>query len=480
MLAGVLAAGLAYSAAPAGAAPTARGASTVSPRVAGVAHRGAVSPAAALGTPQLNKTGKHVLEVVRRLVQCGGTMYAVGRFTSINQGSTDYARTNVFSFSATKPFTVTSWAPDVNGQVNSIAFNGSNCSDAYIGGKFTSVNGTSVHNIAEISTTTGNVVPGFGDQANFEVWTIVPVNGHLLVGGSFTYINGSHNPYLASISPATGANDNFLHLKISGYYHYCAPKGYKGGCTNKHSHTMVYDQQLSHGGSLDLVEGRFTSVGGLPRQQIFMLDLAGAKATVTGWTSPEFDGSDPSAYPYYRCYPAEAFYLRSAAWSPNDATIYTASTGFHPVNQNASGARVGLCDSVAAWPATQGQVTHTWVEYSGCYSYYVVGADNGAVYAAGHPVYADNPGACKAAGPGAVPDPGLQGLQPATGTVELNSHGAAKYTMTRANGDDMLVTSAGLWIASTNRYTVNKCGDKKGPPGHNAGDHAGICLLPYP
>ena len=57
--------------------------------------------------------------------------------------------------------------------------------------------------------------------------------------------------------------------------------------------TQVYNQQLSHGGTLDLVEGDFTSVGGLPRQQIFMLNVGGTTATVTGWTSPECDGSNP-------------------------------------------------------------------------------------------------------------------------------------------------------------------------------------------
>ena len=45
--------------------------------------------------------------------------------------------------------------------INSIAFNGGNCANAYIGGNFTKVNGTSVTNIAEISTSTGNVVTGF-------------------------------------------------------------------------------------------------------------------------------------------------------------------------------------------------------------------------------------------------------------------------------------------------------------------------------
>jgi hypothetical protein len=459
----ILGVGLSYPAPPAGAALTAR--------IGRLTVAGGVSPSAAAGTPQLNKTGT-TQEVVRQLVQCGSTMYAVGSFTSIKQGGTVHTRNNIFSFSATRPYTITSWAPDVNGQVNSIAFNGSHCADAYIGGAFTNVNGTAVNNIAEIDTTTGNVVPGFGDQANFEVWTILPVNGHLLVGGDFIYINGSRNPFMASLSPVTGKDDGFVRLSISGTYNFCA----KGGtpCTDPSNRPQVYNQQLSHGGTLDLVEGRFTSVGGLPRQQIFMLDLSGSKATVTGWTSPEWDGSNPTAYPYFECWPLDAFYIRSAAWSPGDSTVYTATTGFHPAQNLATGTapRTGLCDSVAAWPATRAPVTHTWIEYSGCDSYYSVAADSAAVYAAGHPRWADNPVGCNQQGTGATVDYGLQGLNPSSGKVELNSGGTALYTMTRANADNMLITSAGLWIASTNRYTVNKCGD-------TTARHAGICFLPH-
>jgi hypothetical protein len=43
--------------------------------------------------------------------------------------------------------------------------------------------------------------------------------------------------------------------------------------------------------------------------------------------------------------------------------------------------------------------------------------------------------------------------------------------MSRANADDMLLTSAGLWIASSNRYGLDQCGHETG--------HAGICFLPY-
>jgi hypothetical protein len=457
---GALAVSVAGYTAPAGATPATR-----TPD-----QTGSVSPTPAAGTPQLvQRTSTE--QRIRQLVQCGGTMYAVGIFGEVAQDGNTYTRNNVFSFSATAPFTMTSWAPDVSGRVNSIAFNGSDCSDAYIGGKFTSVSGTPVKNIAEVDTTTGAVDPAFGTSASGAVDTLLGVAGHLLVGGQFTWINGSHgDPYMASVSPVTGKNDRFLQLGISGYYHYC---NYSDQCTND-VHSAINNQQLSHGGTLDLVEGDFTSVSGLPRQQIFMLNLATDPATVTGWTSPEWDGSDgnlPQGYPY-QCTISEAYYIRSAAWSPDDSTVYIATTGYNPWNVSAgSYPRIGLCDAAAAFPATQTSVTHLWVEYTGCDSYYSVAADDGTVYVAGHPRYAENPDGCDGAGPGAIRDHGLQGLDPSSGSLELNSAGKPMYRMARANADDMLITSAGLWIASSNRYGAQACGHSNG--------HSGICFLRY-
>ncbi|MGO9080635.1 MAG: hypothetical protein ACLQDY_16580 [Streptosporangiaceae bacterium] len=86
------------------------------------------------------------VEQARQLVQCGGTMYPAGTFTTIMKGSTGCPRNNVFSFSATAPYAVTAWAPNVNGTVDSIACGGGNCADAHIGGKFTAVNGAASDN----------------------------------------------------------------------------------------------------------------------------------------------------------------------------------------------------------------------------------------------------------------------------------------------------------------------------------------------
>ena len=438
-------------------------------RAASPAAAGPVSPKPASGTPHLlKKTSPE--NMIRQIVQCGKVMYAVGRFSKIIWNGATYARDNIFSFRAAAPYSITPWNPSTNGKVNSIALS-SDCSHAYIGGDFTTVHGVSADHLANILTAKGAVVTSWPRQANKAVNTLLLTpNGHLLVGGLFTTINGDTNhPYLASLSPSTGAVEAYLNLGISGHYHFCDSTG---RCS-VHFATQIYNQQLSHSGTLVLEEGVFTSVGGEARQQIFMLNLAASPATITGWTSPEWDGSKgnlPAGYAY-QCWFDESFYVRSAAWSPDDSTIYLGTTGFQPWNWQGSNPRTGLCDSTSAFPATQASVTHRWINYTGCDSLYAAAADSSAVYVGGHPRWLNNSHGCNVAGPGAISYRGMQALNPGTGVPVLNPSGNARYSMSEANADNMLVTSAGLWIASTNRFGSDVC--------NHASGHAGICFLPY-
>jgi hypothetical protein len=201
-----------------------------------------------------------------------------------------------------------------------------------------------------------------------------------------------------------------------------------------------------------------------------MLNLATSPASVTGWTSPEWDGSAgnlPGGFPY-QCATVEPFYIRAAAWSPDDSTIYIGTTGFHPWNlPTGTFPRSGLCDAAAAFPATQASVLHLWINYTGCDSLYSAAADPSTAYFGGHERWSENPKGCDFAGKGAIPAPGMEGLSPATGALTFNP--------TKARGlgaDDMLLTSAGLWIASDNLDGSQTCGGVNGL--------AGICLLPYP
>jgi hypothetical protein len=400
----------------------------------------------AYNTPQLASTG--TTEQVRQIAQCGNTMYAVGTFTALTQGGTTFPRNNVFSFSASKPYTMTSWNPNVNGIVNGITFS-PDCSTAYLGGKFSTVGGAAAKNLAAVSTSSGALITGFGHSASGQVETLQYYNGHILTGGYFATINSSANAYMASLNPATGKDDGFIHLGISGNYNF------PGVSDNP---TRVFNQQLSNSGTLDMVEGDFTSVGGQARQQMFMLNLSGPTATVTGWTSPELNTD---------CNYNEAFYAQAAAWSSDDSTIFVATTGYKP-NGSPAGAtpRTGPCDAAIAYPTTQTSVNHTWINYTGCDSLYAAAADSTTAYFGGHERWSENPNDCDAMGPGAIDAPGMEGLNPTTG--------ALTYNPTRGRGlgaDDMLVTGAGLWIASDNLDGTNQCG--------TLANRAGICLLPY-
>lgn len=405
-------------------------------------------------------------EQIRQLAECGNTMYAVGSFTTIRRWSATYTRDNIFSFSATAPYQVTSWAPDVVGTygttsnpsdvLNTIAFVGGDCSHAYIGGHFSSVDGTAVKDIAEISTTTGKVVTSFESHASGAVETIVAAGDHLLVGGRFTGINGdTTDPYLASLNPATGKSDGFLHLAIHGNYQF------SGASSNA---THVYNQQLSPDGKLDLVEGDFTSAGGQSRQQAFIMNVSGKTATVTGWDATEFATN---------CDQSEPFYVQDGAWSPDGSTVYFGTTGYHPDGGPIGNTtRTGPCDAALAFPSSSAAVSALWTNYTGCDSLYAAAADSHAVYFAGHERWSMNSDGCDSEGTGAYPAAGLEGLDPASGALYLNSGGTeGYYSRDRGLGaDDMLATSAGLWIASDNFDHAQYCGGVS---------VSGLCLLPY-
>jgi hypothetical protein len=418
------------------------------------AQSGPVSPTPATGTPALAPNG--TTEQIRQIVACNGVMYAVGSFTQISQGGQTFTRDNIFSFSQNSPYQITSWAPSTNGVVNSIQLT-SDCNHAFIGGKFTKVDGSAASNIAYIRTYNNTMVSNWGHSANGMVDTILRTsNDHLLVGGQFTSINGSSKKYYVSLNLSNGKDDGYLNLNISGHY------VYQGAGIN---HTEVYNQQLSPDHGHVLVEGTFTKVQNNKRQQIFMLNLGNSQGNVSTWYSNEFNAFCSDKHP---------FYIKSAAWSADQSTVYVADTGKAPKGWDGTTFPLtGLCDVVAAFPALRnGGLSHEWVNYTGCDSLFSVAADSSAVYVGGHERWADNQNGCNAAGKGAIPDQGLSGFT-LGGKLLTNSAGTAGlYTRDRGLGaDDIYKTPAGIWIASDNLQGSNMCGGVSGL--------AGICFLPY-
>jgi hypothetical protein len=124
---------------------------------------------------------------------------------------------------------------------------------------------------------------------------------------------------------------------------------------------------------------------------MFMLNVGGSKASVTGWTSPTFN---------IACSP-QTFWARGGAWSPDDSTVYVATTGYKEPSVSGSGPRPAgsPCDVAMAFPATQASVSPKWINQTGCDSLYTAAADSQGAYFGGHERYSMNPSACDTLGP---------------------------------------------------------------------------------
>jgi hypothetical protein len=433
------------------------GALTLGGAVSASAATGPLSTTPATGTPALALT--KATQQVRQLVQCGKRMYAVGSFTTITQSGKTYTRHNVFSFRATAPYTLTTWHPKVNGAVNSIAVLPGHCSTAYLGGSFTKVNIRHVSNITAVSTTTGKTRKRFKARANLPVETLLVWKHHLLTGGLFTMLNGKTNhKYFASLRLTTGHDDGYLSMRISGSYKFRT----NFGTPSAENRSRIYNQQLSPTKKRLLVEGDFTRIGGKLRRQIAILNLGKKHATTSKWYATQFNKNCGADHPFY------AF---AAAWSATGSRVFVATGGGLPAgtanSKKGTGPLDGMCDSASAFSSRAHRVRALWVNYTGCDSLYSAAADAKMAYFGGHERWANNPGQCNNNNNGtATPAQGMVGLAAATGKVVFNP------SRSRGLGaDDMLVTKAGLWIASDTFDGADQCGHVTG--------HAGVCFFKY-
>jgi hypothetical protein len=411
--------------------------------VPGVASA-SVSGAPAL-VPQLSGSGTDgSVEQVRQIIRCGATMYAVGKFDTVKNGGspTRLTRHNVFAFSASAPYAVKAFDPNLGGQGQTVACAGDG--NILLGGAFSTVGGTAVKNLAKVDAVTGAVLP-WSYHPSGQVSHVEVIGGHAIVGGKFP-------GYLASVDPSSGVSDGYGLPSLSGTYVY---PGVAANTTN------VYNMAPSPDGTALVIAGVFTSVGGRHHEQLARLNLTPGSATVSAWTPTDL---------FTHCTTSEPFYAKDAAWSTDGNKIYTATTGYKPIGTSTGSPRSGPCDAVLAYSSTQGNVTPTWTNYSGCDSFYAVTADSGVVYAAGHERWANNPKGCDAAGPGAISAPGL-------GFFDAGTGGYIPGSPTRGRGlgaDDLLrLTSGpgqGLWIASDNAQNTQACAGQSG--------HMGLCYLP--
>jgi PKD repeat protein len=139
----------------------------------------------------------------------GNTVYAGGSFANARPagaaaGTNLTTRNNFLSYDITTGVLNTSFVPNLNGQVLAVAASPDG-SRVYVGGDFTTANGSSHLRVAAYNTATGQPVATFAPNLNARVRAIVATNTTVYVGGSFSTANGVARSKLAAFSASNGA-----------------------------------------------------------------------------------------------------------------------------------------------------------------------------------------------------------------------------------------------------------------------------------
>jgi hypothetical protein len=146
-------------------------------------------------------TGQTLCDTVFRIRSSpdGSRIYVGGDFTSIN----GTARYRVAAFDTATGNLVTTFRPAVSSRVRAL---GVTADRVYIGGAFTSVDGTARQHITAVDLT-GKAVAGFNASTDFDIWGMAPSSdgSRVVVGGRFGKLSGVARMGLGTVMAADGS-----------------------------------------------------------------------------------------------------------------------------------------------------------------------------------------------------------------------------------------------------------------------------------
>ena len=384
----------------------------------------AVQPGAAVNVPQAVVVSSnpadwtpHVLDgKVAAIVQVGNRMVAGGQFTQVASAAaptTAIARSNIFAFDATTGAIDTAFAPVLDAQVESLAVAPDGL-HVFAGGSFTKINGVAQKSLVKLRLSDGARITAFKGRTNARVKDMAVSGGRLYIGGTFKTANGVTRSALAAVDPVTGALSADVNLAFTGP---------RNGTVN------IDKFDISPDGSRLVAIGNWTSVAGLQRDQIVMLNLTTSPVSVTDWATTRFQ---------QQCAKVFDTYMRDVDISPDGSYFVVGTTGAYRAGS--------LCDAASRWEtgATGSGQQPTWVDYTGGDTLYSVAITGTAVYVGGHQRWMNNSFVADRAGPGAVAREGIAALDPVNGLPLSWNPGRDRGVGAFA----LVATSQGLWIGS--------------------------------
>ena len=378
-----------------------------------------------------------------------GDVVAVGAFTEVCQPGTlaqglcqpgtQVTRDDIFAYHAGTGLIDPNFVPVLNsGPAWTVIPGPSGSNTVYVGGQFTSVNGTTRKGLVQLNvnpgvtsgpTADGSVVTAFKANVSNFVRTLAlsPDGSALYLGGQFSTVNGVARTALARVNATTGVVDPAFNITLSNPIPTLPLK--------------VGAMDLSANGNLLAIGGTALTVNGQSKPRLAIVATGGtlgATAQLADFTAPILNNNCS----------AEHDYVRSLSIAPDGSYLVIGTTGF----KNDGTTPFSVCDAVARFnvsslaagtTGTAVPVAPAWINYAGGDSFYSVTIAGSVVYAGGHNRWADNYcGVNNVCEPNTVLEGGLSALdantgmalawwQPITlrgkGTMYLNTFPAGTY-----------------------------------------------------
>ena len=194
--------------------------------------------------------------VVETLAVAGSTIYAAGVFTTIG----GQARNNIAALSATDGL-ATSWNPNPNSEVATLAISESTGLIVYVGGFFTSIGGQTRNKIAALNASDGTATSWDPDAtASANVLALAISGSTIYAGGNFSSMHGVPRKNVAGINVNDGT-----------------PTSFDPQASDPSTGGGVHALAVS--GSTVYAAGFFTSIGGQTRNLIAGLKASDGTAT---------------------------------------------------------------------------------------------------------------------------------------------------------------------------------------------------------
>ncbi len=376
-------------------------------------HDGIVSTNPAEFTPEVLDGQVRAIAMVGDLAIVGGT------FTQVREpGGEVIARNNIFAFDRATGAIDSNFVPELNSHVWALA-PGDDGNSVFVGGRFTRVNGFIRKGLTKLDLG-GNRVSGFAGRTNARVTSLVELGGVLYIGGNFSQVKSTPVNSLAALDAVTGVILPNIDLTFAGPY-----------STSRTTGSLSVDKiDVTPDGSRLVVVGNFSSINGVSRPRLAVIDISSNPATLADWSTNTFSiQCQATKWPQY---------IRDMDVSPDGTYFIVGSTGAY-TNGNPA------CDSVTRWDLTTSgsNIQPSWVSYSGGDTFYGVTVAGDVVYVGGHMRWMNNPFAADRRGAGAVVRRGIAALDPLNGLPyswrsDRSPRGLGTF--------DLVVEDDGLWI----------------------------------